>query len=203
MKNKIKFVYFDVGGVLLDWKKSLGEVGKKFGKTYEEMLAAFRKFDLEFYRGKHTHEEIWKIYHDELGLKDSYDFNMLMYTHDFMIPHKVTHDLVAVLSKKFKVGILTNVMDDFFELHLAKGHIPNIKYHAVVKSCEIGFVKPEPEIYNIAQKAAGVKHHEIFFIDDLSENVKAAEKLGWKTHLFDEHDLKKSVEEIQKKLAIK
>jgi putative hydrolase of the HAD superfamily len=53
-----------------------------------------------------------------------------------------------------------------------------------VLSYETGSLKPETEIYNNALKQAGISPEEAVFIDDLEENVKAADRLGMKGILY-------------------
>lgn len=185
---------------MLNWKASAAKVAEKHGVDYENFMKVFRKYDLVFGRGGHNSKQIWSTYHSELNLKKGHDFEFIEFAVRHMIPIKETHKLARQISKKYKLGLLTNLMPETFEYTLKYGHVPNLDYAAIIKSCEVGFVKPEPEIYHLAQKAAGVAHQEIFFIDDLEVNIAAAKELGWITHLFDEKNPKKSVDEIRKKL---
>lgn len=59
-------------------------------------------------------------------------------------------------------------------------------FDVVIDSSEVGTRKPEPAIYEITRAALGVGHHEIFFVDDIGQNLKAARSLGWQTYLFRE-----------------
>jgi len=45
-------------------------------------------------------------------------------------------------------------------------------------------IKPEPEIYALALKETQSPPQECIFLDDTPGNLRAAEKLGLKTHLF-------------------
>ncbi len=46
-------------------------------------------------------------------------------------------------------------------------------------SHEVGYVKPEPEIYRAVEKVSGLPSEEHIFIDDILEYVEAAKQLGW------------------------
>jgi putative hydrolase of the HAD superfamily len=50
-------------------------------------------------------------------------------------------------------------------------------------SCEVGFVKPQKEFYELAVKDLVVLPGECIFIDDDENNLLPAEKLGMKTVL--------------------
>jgi putative hydrolase of the HAD superfamily len=57
-------------------------------------------------------------------------------------------------------------------------------FDVVVDSSAVGTRKPEPAIYEITRERLGVEHEEIFFIDDIGQNLKTAKRLGWQTLLF-------------------
>ncbi|MEM9050375.1 MAG: HAD-IA family hydrolase [Pseudomonadota bacterium] len=47
-----------------------------------------------------------------------------------------------------------------------------------------GVIKPEAEIYQILEARSGLSGTDLFFTDDRAENVAAARRRGWQTHLF-------------------
>jgi putative hydrolase of the HAD superfamily len=63
---------------------------------------------------------------------------------------------------------------------------PATLFDVVVDSSEVGARKPEPRIYEITREKLGVAHDEIFFLDDIGQNLKAARALGWNTVLYDD-----------------
>jgi putative hydrolase of the HAD superfamily len=65
---------------------------------------------------------------------------------------------------------------------------PHSLFDVVVDSSEVGARKPEPAIYEITRERLGVGHHEIFFLDDIGQNLKAARALGWHTELYDDDE---------------
>lgn len=47
-------------------------------------------------------------------------------------------------------------------------------------------MKPDARFFRLVEQRLKVKPEEIVFLDDLPENIEAAEKLGWKTiHVTD------------------
>lgn len=65
---------------------------------------------------------------------------------------------------------------------------PATLFDVVIDSSEVGARKPEPAIYEITREKLGVAHDEIFFLDDIGQNLKAARALGWNTELYDDDD---------------
>lgn len=51
-------------------------------------------------------------------------------------------------------------------------------------SCDVKLLKPDPTIYRALSKKYGLEPTETLFVDDTAGNVKAAEKLGWYGHPF-------------------
>ncbi len=58
------------------------------------------------------------------------------------------------------------------------------EFDHVVNSSEVGYIKPQAEIYEAALRTAGVAPDEAFFVDDSAKNVVAARALGIEGHVF-------------------
>lgn len=54
----------------------------------------------------------------------------------------------------------------------------------IINSSELGYAKPEVEVFERALAAAGVPSHEVLFVDDDNENVRAATTLGIAGHHY-------------------
>ena len=54
-------------------------------------------------------------------------------------------------------------------------------FHDVIESSKVGVRKPDPEIYDIACRAAGVPPSEAVYLDDLGINLKPARAMGMTT----------------------
>jgi len=59
-------------------------------------------------------------------------------------------------------------------------------FDLVIDSSEVGLRKPDPEIYELTRAKLGRPHTELFFLDDLGVNLKAARALGWQTLRYDD-----------------
>jgi len=200
MKNRIKFIYFDIGGVLFDWRAAMTKIAEKLDVSLEQLKLVFHKFDDDACRGVITQKDLWLIYQKELKLKKALDFDIGQFWTDHFYQIPDSHQLLRDLSVKFPIGLLTNIYPGVFPKILDKGHIPNIHYKVILQSCDLGVIKPEKEIYQIAQIAARVKHEEILFLDDLEVNVQAAKKLGWQAFLVDKDKPQITTNSIRKML---
>jgi putative hydrolase of the HAD superfamily len=96
-------------------------------------------------------------------------------------------DAVHRLRGHMKTALLTNNVKEW-RAGWVEVLEPDSLFDLVIDSSEVGARKPEPAIYEITREKLGVAHDEIFFIDDIGQNLKAARALGWNTVLFDEPD---------------
>ena len=58
-------------------------------------------------------------------------------------------------------------------------------FHHLIFSCDVGRVKPEPEIYNHCLEKLDAVPAEVLFLDDIAKNVNGATSLGIHGLLFD------------------
>lgn len=76
--------------------------------------------------------------------------------------------LTAILSNMCDT-VLTSIKREFSWID---------RFDVLVWSCELGVVKPNPELYRHALNQLGVRPEEMLFIDDLRSNIEAARTLG-------------------------
>ncbi len=105
---------------------------------------------------------------------------------------------IKQLHKHYKTAILSNVNRGVLERKVDK-EILNDCFDEIIVSAEVGFVKPQSEIYEYALDKLGVEAHECIFIDDITSNVDAARRLGIKSILY--KDFESCNTEIKKILA--
>lgn len=97
--------------------------------------------------------------------------------------HTAVLPRVEGLVGRVKLGLVSNTN----ALHVAylRPLLPVLqRFDSVVMSCEVGHVKPEPEIFQRALDGVGCAPHEAAFFDDLQEYVDAADGLGLRGRLF-------------------
>lgn len=197
MKKKIKFVYFDIGGVLLYWEGIYRDLSKRFNKSRGEIQFAYDKHQELSLRGIESSEDYWFRISKELNIASGEILDFMEYSINGFTPISQTHNMVYEIGKIFPVGLLSNIHTGYYQKCIDRKLIPKYNYSVVVQSCEIGLIKPEKEIFDYAQKSAKVPHENILFIDDMEENVKVASVLGWQTVRFDPNNPAGSVKKIK------
>jgi putative hydrolase of the HAD superfamily len=83
------------------------------------------------------------------------------------------------------LGILSNSCGPHWEHLLGRRYsvLPG-HFREIVLSHEVGAMKPDPGIYEVAARRAGVPADRIFFADDIQSHVDAARSAGWQAELF-------------------
>ena len=105
----------------------------------------------------------------------------------------INHSLVNVIRnlkrKNFKVALLSNANNSFFERKIYVDY-PEFKtlFDEVVISSVVGMVKPDPDIYLYTLEKIHSAPHESLFIDDNQSNVDTALTLGMEGFLYTNND---------------
>jgi putative hydrolase of the HAD superfamily len=179
----IKAVVFDFGKVISfppaeTVMEELASIAGLDAKTMDALLWPPRD---EYDRGTINGLEYYRtllagggIVLDEPALKRMLQIDLNGWTHINPGTVQLMKDIkVAGL----KLGILSNIPHDF--LALARGTLPVVSLPDVnIFSCETGFIKPEPAIYEALIAALGCKPAEIVFFDDVEKNVAGAREMG-------------------------
>ncbi len=198
MKTAPQFIYFDIGGVLLRWKQLFDAIAIKYGKTHTEIEEVFLRYDDLACKGEITSQDVWREVCQNLHISTEDDIDFITFSVESFTPIPEMHTLVKTLAKNYTIGLLTNVHTGVFEAAYRKALIPRISYQVIIKSCDVKLAKPQREIFEYAQKKAGVIGKHILYIDDFKPNILAAQSLGWDTIHFNTDNPKKSIEEIKK-----
>lgn len=100
-------------------------------------------------------------------------------------PYPETSQVLKELKKNFKLGLISNTFSPVFENLEKKYGLKNI-FDVIVTSYEVGVMKPNPKIFDIALEKLGVGKEEVLLIGDhIEDDIRAAEKIGIKSILID------------------
>jgi putative hydrolase of the HAD superfamily len=119
---------------------------------------------------------------------------------DTVEPISEMQELLLWAGEKYKIGLLTNIMPGLLGTMRRNKVLPSLDYDAVIDSSEVGAIKPEAKIYEIAQERAGCPADEILLIDDARPNLMAAERSGWHVLWFDDSRPQISVDRVKEAL---
>ena len=200
--SKIKNILFDFGGVIVSLNKqaALDRFSGIGFPNIEEYLGEFRQkgIFLEYEEGKIDAENFYKGFRRLAGNENikSEDIDSGWLAFLAGIP-EYKLELLKELRKKYNVYLLSNTNPSVMGWALSNGFSPEgLPISAFFDKCylsyEIGYAKPDPEIYHYILEDSGMNPAETLFLDDGKANIEMGDKLGFQTYLTDqEEDLRK------------
>jgi len=194
----VSFIYFDVNGCLVHFFQSaFSSLSEDSGIPADLVETAFWHFNDEGCRGHITLDEFNHKLADRLGL-ETIDWSKYYLT--AVEPIEQMHEVVRWASQYYRVGLLTNILPGLLNGLRQSSKIPQINYDEVIDSSQVGAIKPEAKIYEIATGRANVSPSEILLIDDSRPNLMAAERIGWHVLWFDSTRAEQMSERVKQAL---
>ena len=199
----IKFVYFDVGGVVIkDFSKSNGwidlqnEIG--IGRGQEEKFKEFWDKYPDISTSRDV-ESLKPLIEEKFNISFPKNYSFLI---DGFIKRLKRNEslwpVIETIHKNTGVGLLTNMYVGMFEEIKKHDLFPEINWDIVIDSSQVKLQKPDIGIFKLAEEKAGFKGQEILFVENSQENADAAKNLGWQTFFYDSADYSKSSDELVK-----
>jgi len=186
----IRAIGFDYGGVIKGSPGSIFEkgVGDILGVSRELFKKVYFENNFLVNTGKLSWEEFWKKVLSELG-KTEKTPEFFEFLKNQPKP-KINEDVIRLISKLkssgYKVGILSN---NSIEKAQKIRFSEIAKYFdTMVFSEEVGYMKPQLEIFEIFIKNLGIKIEELVFIDDTEQSLKTAKEIGFYPILFTSYE---------------
>lgn len=193
ISDTITTMLFDVGGVIIEsldpdgvWKIR-DELAQELGfSSGEEMWLYFYESDywLAAKTGGMVHVDMWDTLLRPHGLTEREQqsaFVRRLHHGEGIRPEM--RALIQTLAGHYKMGILSN-WDDLLETILEEKLGIISCFDEVMNSHRIGAAKPDEKAFRIALERLQARPEEVFFIDDLERNTKAAAALGFHTHTY-------------------
>jgi len=197
-QSGVSFIYFDVNGCLVRFfHRAFAKVADITGQPADVIETVFWHYNDQVCRGEMDLKEFNKILAEHLHT-DKLDWGEYYYSAVDPVPD--IKSFVKWVSRNYRLGLLTNIMPGFLDGLKSRGMVPDVHYDSIVDSSVVGAIKPEPQIYKIAQDQANCPPSEILLIDDSRTNLMAAEKLGWHVLWFDDYNSQESIARIKKTL---
>jgi epoxide hydrolase-like predicted phosphatase len=184
----IRAVFFDLGGVILrtEYQAPRQHLAEKLGMEYDDLVKVV--FDSESgYKasiGAITADELWASVMKRLKRPAS---EMEAIRHEFFagdIIDRTLVDFLRSLRGTYKTGLISNAWGDLRD-YIVREKFDDAFDHMII-SAEVGAVKPEAKIYEIALEQAGVRANEAVFVDDFAVNIEGCEKVGMQGIYFED-----------------
>lgn len=204
MKNEIKAIIFDVGGVLQLKNPSFEHphvhsfVAKKLKIGLDQYFDSIDTTYAKSIEGKISEEKALEIM--SRNLKTTPKRLKRIYLEAYKRYYSLNSKLLKFEFKIKKQGYKTAILSDQWWLS-EKALFPRSfygKFNATISSCNVGLRKPDPKIYKFVLKKLHVLPKEAVFIDNQKWNITPARKLGMRTILFKDNN--QTIRELKKLL---
>ncbi len=192
----IKAIIFDYGGVI-----TLGKFEDIYDKLAEylkinpeDFIKIRDKYLRRMFIGKISTERFCEIVKKEFNLDcDVLEYYKKAYLE--VISKNINQDMLKLIKKlknNYKLILLSNILKLHADMNEKEGIFSD--FDELIFSYNVGFVKPDQRIYNLALKRINLRPEECIFIDDYKDNIKIAYELGIRTILYkNEEDLIKNL----------
>jgi FMN phosphatase YigB (HAD superfamily) len=183
-RSGASFIYFDMNGCLVhSYQAAFMRLAADTGTSPDIVESVYWKYNDEVCRGTASLSDFNAELAEKTGAEkvDWRDYYLAA-----VEKIEEMHEILKWSAEHYKIGLLTNTMPGFVSALRREGLIPDVPYDAIIDSSQVGALKPETEMYEIAAKEAGCDPEDILLIDDSRPNLMAAAKLGWHVMWFDD-----------------
>jgi putative hydrolase of the HAD superfamily len=185
-KNSIEVIFFDLGKVIVDFNHF--QIAEKLLPTayseqasdpkmiFDHIFHPIRGLCCDFNAGKISPEDFYSELRRAFGFDLSFEAFVPIWS-DIFTENKDITGIIKELAGQFRLFLLSNT-DPLHFSHVLK-NVPALNlFEEWILSYEVGFCKPDKKIYQIALERAGIRADQSVYIDDMTEYVSAAEKIG-------------------------
>jgi len=179
----IKFIYFDLGNVILNFDREIGfrALAELTGCSIDQA----RSFTLdggllwEYEAGQVTSREFYDRFCRETDTQPDCDAFHKQASDIFHLNPTIPPVLAGLQDAGWPLGLLSNIAQNHWEF-VSRGRYALVPdpFDVVILSYEIGVIKHDKKIFQVAIERAGFKPEEIFYIDDVIGHVESAREVG-------------------------
>jgi epoxide hydrolase-like predicted phosphatase len=178
----IKAVFFDLGGVIVrtEFQAPRQQLAERLGLEYEDLNRIV--FDSDSGQrasiGEISSEDHWVAVIQRFKRPAS---ELITIRDEFFAGDIVDRTLVEYIRSlrgKYKTGLISNAWGDLRDFIVREKF--DDAFDKMIISAEVGAVKPEAKIFQIALEQFGVSPNEAVFVDDFLINIEGCEKAGIK-----------------------
>ena len=196
----IKAVFFDLGGVIVrtEFQAPRQQLADRLGMDYDDLNKLVFDSDtgVKASTGEISSADHWAFVVKRLKRPDA---ELAAIREEFFAGDIVDRTLVEYIRSlrgRYKTGLISNAWSDLRDFIVREKF--DDAFDKMIISAEVGAMKPEPKIYQIALEQFGVKPKEAVFVDDFYINIEGCEKVGIKGIHF--KDAESTLQQLKKLL---
>ena len=177
----IKAIIFDYGSVLVQLvdETPRQQLADRYGIPLKRIyqLLFDTEASIQAALGEISMEHHWRAIHEILDVPPG---ERAEFIGQFWSADGLNRELVEVLPslrERYYLGLLSNANDDLRQMLTERWQIAG-RFDDMIISAEVGLLKPDRRIYELAVSRLGVQPAEAVFIDDMPANVEGARIAG-------------------------
>lgn len=187
MKNRIKVIGFDYGGVIeINTFQPISKIVATLGINEEAWSKAYFSFNHLFYEIGKSWEEVVLLAAESFTNSET----ILKKVTAILLENKqnnvLNQDLLTFikdyLKPKYKIALLSNYPKQLRN-RLKEQNIADVFDYLSI-SGEIGYQKPEKDFFKTFFTASNINPEEFMFIDDTKKYLESSEEIGYTPILF-------------------
>ncbi|MEM7476308.1 MAG: HAD family phosphatase [Planctomycetota bacterium] len=190
MPGRDLFAFFDLGMVLVEFEhqRAVDQLAELAGRPPElvRQIAFDSGLEDRFETGLLSEQQYCQQINSALETSLENEDILEAVSSIFTLNEPILKVLELLRSEAIPMGILSNTCSAHWNW-IAKQQwpVPGDWFEFAILSFEVGSMKPDSGIYDASEKRAGRSGAKLFFTDDRSENLEAANQRGWTTHFYD------------------
>ena len=178
----IRTVFFDLGGVIVrtEYQAPRQQLAERLGMEYDDLnkIVFDSETGIQATTGALTSQQHWEAVIKRLKRSPE---ELASIRDEFFAGDIIDRDILNFLRSirgSHKTGLISNAWSDLRDYLVREKMIDAFDY--IIISSEVGVVKPEAKIFQMALKEAEVRPDEAVFVDDFYVNIEGCEKVGMK-----------------------
>ena len=176
----IEAIIFDLGNVLIavDEARALDRMAARTGKTRRELegYVMLTPFMNQLALGELSPQRFYEIVRRDTGLDGDFAEFARIWAEIF-----TPIEPMIALARQLKGRVTRVILSNTNAIHMdyVFGKFPIVReVEGLVLSHEVGLLKPDPRIYELALQRFGLRAERTVFIDDIPTNVEGARAAG-------------------------
>jgi putative hydrolase of the HAD superfamily len=187
----IRAIFFDLGGVILrtEYQTPRQYLAERLNMEYDDLVRLVFESDTSRKAsiGALTADEHWAALMVRLKrpVSDAQKIRDEFFGGD-VLDHELIQLIRALHGQSYKTGLISNAWDDIRQ-YIVRQKFDDC-FDSITVSAEVGVVKPEAKIYQVALEQVQIQADEAVFVDDFPANIEGCEKVGMQGILFKDPD---------------
>ncbi len=182
MARQPKFIYFDLGNVLLNFshRRAAEQMAAVSGASTEQIWGFVFDGSLQTQLecGQITSSQFCSAFRTATGSQVTDEVLIQAASDIFWLNAPVITVVGQLAAAGFRLGLLSNTCQAHWDFALQRFAVLKHFFSHRLLSFEFGAMKPDPRFFMAAIDSAGCPANEIFFTDDRPEHVQGAKSCG-------------------------